>query len=190
MSRPVRVTGPTQDIVTLQDLREHLRLDGTEEDALLERMASAAASHIDGPRGTLGRCLVTQTWSYPFSSWADELCVPLPDVSAVTVKYRDENDAEQTVDAADFEIVPTDYGTSVFFRDFTAPTLVDDREFPISVEVTAGYGAPSDVPMDLQHAVKVLAAYWFDEARAGVSKHSLAPMAFDALVGAHRWVGP
>lgn len=58
----IRVTPPTAQVVTLQDMKEHLRVLHDDEDMLIQSLTDAAVSWMDGWDGVLGRCIMPQTW--------------------------------------------------------------------------------------------------------------------------------
>src|SRR5690606_10673336 len=62
MHRPVRVTPPAIQPVTLAEAKLHLRVDHDDEDALISNLIQAATGHLDGWTGILGHCLVEQVW--------------------------------------------------------------------------------------------------------------------------------
>lgn len=64
----VRITAPAAPVLSLDEVKEHLRIDGcgspvdTTEDALLTMLVEIATGELDGANGWLGRALVNQTW--------------------------------------------------------------------------------------------------------------------------------
>ena len=64
----VRITAPAVPVLSLDEVKEHLRIDGcgspvdTTEDALLTMLVAIATSELDGANGWLGRALINQTW--------------------------------------------------------------------------------------------------------------------------------
>lgn len=64
----VRITAPTTPVLSLDEVKEHLRIDGcgspvdTTEDALLTMLIAIATNELDGANGWLGRALINQTW--------------------------------------------------------------------------------------------------------------------------------
>lgn len=58
----IRVTPPATAIVSLPEVKAHLRVDHAHEDALIQAYLDAATSWIDGFDGVLGRCVLEQTW--------------------------------------------------------------------------------------------------------------------------------
>ncbi len=58
---PVVVVSPPAPLVGLDLLKQHLRVDGSDDDALITAYAAAAQGQIDGPAGWLGRAIGPQT---------------------------------------------------------------------------------------------------------------------------------
>lgn len=55
------VEPPTRRVVSLEDAKEHLKVDGDDEDFLIQGLIDAAMGYLDGPDGVLGRALAPQT---------------------------------------------------------------------------------------------------------------------------------
>lgn len=191
MHRPVLVTAPAEAPVTPAEAKAWLRVDHDDEDELITSLVAAAVAHLDGYSGILGRAMVNQTWRQDFGCWPGDrvLRLPFPDVSSVTVKYRDEDDVEQTVNATLYELLEDARGAYVRLKDsFTAPALADDRSEPVQVTLVAGYGADADaVPGALKQAIKQLVAYWYEN-REAVSPGAMTelPLGVSALVAPYR----
>lgn len=161
--KPVLVTPPAEQPVTLVEVKGEARVDFSDDDTLLESYLASAIAHLDGYSGILGRCMVTQVWRQDFRCWGQRLRLPFPDVESVVVKYFDDGGVEQTLDAADYELVEGHLGAEVIFKEaFIALPLDSDRRAPISVELTAGYGAPAEVPADIKVAIQALTRHWYD----------------------------
>lgn len=58
----IRVTPPSAPVVTLTDMKEHLRVLHDDEDLMIQSLTDAAVSWLDGWDGVLGRCVMPQTW--------------------------------------------------------------------------------------------------------------------------------
>ena len=171
---PTLVTAATGPVVPITEMREHLRVDGVEEDYSIAQYETAAVAYLDGFKGILGRAILPQTWSQEFDGWG-ELRLALPDVSSVTV--TDDDGAAAT----------------------TATICVDGRGWyvdaegtgpaPITVEYTCGMSAAHLAVAKM--AIKLLVGHWFEsrQAASAVSISSV-PMAFDSLVSSIRWNSP
>lgn len=182
-SRPVMITPPAEDVVTLAEFKDHAIADDfTDDDNKLAMLLKAAIGHLDGYTGVLGRCMVTQTWRVGFSRWHCFLPLPFPDVSSVVIKYFDTDALEVTLSSSLYELIDDAKGTSVRFKDaFADPALSDDMDLPVSVEVTAGYGDADDVPDPLKVAIMVNAKRMYDGPGG-------ADAMADMLVAPYRWL--
>ena len=83
---PVLITPPAGDLVSLPELKAHLRVDHAEEDGLIQTLGLAAMGYLDGWAGVLGRAIQPQTWRVT-AERAGEVILPLPDVSAAVADY-------------------------------------------------------------------------------------------------------
>ena len=163
---PKLVTGPSVKPIDLAMVKRHLNIVFPDHDTLLDQMIDAAISNMDAANGLLGRCLINQTWKTYHGRWRTRMGSPFTDVSAVTVKYYDDDEVLQTLDAANY-IVYSDY---IMFRStFTAPVLDDDRDDPIQIDWTCGFGDKAIyVPPDLSRAMLTLIAHWYETREAVV----------------------
>lgn len=156
------ITPPVLEPLTLVEAKDHLRVDGTTEDSVIEPLIEAVRQHIEGRDGWLGRVLLTQTWEWRldrFPSGADAaLRVPLPPLQSVTsIQYTDTAGAVQTWSATLYtvdtksepaRIVP------VFGEAYPSTQAVIDA---VTVTFVAGYGVnPQDVPATIRSALLLL----------------------------------
>jgi uncharacterized phiE125 gp8 family phage protein len=149
------LSGPAEEPVTLVEARAHLRLDATDEDAMLTAFITAARAVIEGETR---RAFVTQHWRLFLDAWPGrEVALPLAPVAAVTAVTM--NGADE-LDTAFYETALTgDEPRLVATGAWPAPSR---RVAGIAVDFTAGYGAAADVPGPLKQAVLLLAAHWFE----------------------------
>lgn len=162
------VTAPTGDVVALADLREFLRLDGNEEDYLIETLHDAAVAHLDGRSGILGRAILPQTWREEFTGWGD-LRLSMPDVTSATVTYEDGAGAWQPATGT---VRRDDLGWYVE-TDETAPT---ER-----IRVDYICAMPAGPLAVVRMIVKLLVAHWFENRGAAAGPTAEMPLAVEAL---------
>lgn len=169
------ITPPASPVVSLNELKRHLRVDFADDDQLIAQLEAAAVGHLDGWRGVLGRAILTQVWRQEFCAWGD-LQLALPDVSAVTVTYLDDANAEQAATVAVMR--PSDAG---FIVEADGPTA--SRIF---VNMTCAMTQPH--LQTAKTAIMMLVAHWYKnrEAVAGSGMESI-PLGADALIAGLRW---
>lgn len=192
MLRPVLITPPAEMPVSVAEAKANSRISFSDDDALVEALIGAATAHLDGYTGILCRCLVNQEWRQDFIDWGWRFRLPFPDVSSVAITYRDQDNAEQTVSADQYEAVEDARGALIVFRDaFQDPGLYDDMVAPISVTFTAGYGAAADVPDAIKAAIKLLVGHWYENREASIVGMTAAelPMAVESLITPYRRSG-
>lgn len=147
------ISPPIISPVSTDEAKQFLRVDVTDDDALISSLIDAAVAGLDGERGELGRCLLAQTWRLDrdlFPRGAIELPLP-PTIAVDVVSYVDTTGAIATMAPADFAV--TGAGSFGFAR--ITPTA---GRWPagssVSVTFRAGFGeAAEDVPADLRAAI-------------------------------------
>lgn len=143
-----RFAAPAVTPVTLDEARAHCKADSA-DDTVLQIYLDAAVSHLDGAEGTLGRCLVTQTWDYTLDAFPAVIDVPLPVLQSVTsVSYVDANGDPQTMDSADYRVS----GQTITPGDDGWPAT-DNVTGAVTVRFVAGYGVAAAVPAAIKGAI-------------------------------------
>ncbi len=183
------VTPPTDIPVSVADMKQHLRLLSSDEDAVVQGLIAAATGWLDGPNGVLGRCLVQQVWRQEFTGFCARLRLAMPDVSAVSIFY-DDGQAVQAVPASEYEIVTSAGAAWIRFHDtFAWPAVAQDVAFPVWANITCGFGAPADVPAQIKLAIKMLVAMWFENREAAQPRGlDELPLSVRALISPWRTV--
>jgi uncharacterized phiE125 gp8 family phage protein len=153
-------TPPAEEPVTLAEAKAYLKLDTTDEDALITRLITAARFRAEWHTS---RALVTQSWIYRLDAWPcgpvlDIPLQPLQSVSAVTVTARDGSTTTlsstlYTVDTA---------GGRLAFAPLVAPPADLAPINAIAIAFTAGYGDASAVPAPLKVAVLAFIAFLYE----------------------------
>lgn len=175
----------TAEPVTLGEIKEHLRVTHSDEDALITGMAVAAARAVEA-RG--GLALMPQAWRLTLDAPPDEtVLLPVAPVSAVdAVSVIDGDDVAQPVDANLYETAIGAPGRVRPAGPWPAPGVALDG---VRIDFTAGYADAASVPDPLKQAVKLLAAYFFEtrEAAGDIRIHTV-PQSVDALIAPYREV--
>lgn len=189
------VTAPQSLPVSVDDLRDHLRIGTrTREDTLLKRLLEAATSRAERE---LRRALITQSWKLTASAFpcASSWRLPKPPLRSITsVQYRNGSGTLVAMSSSDYVTVapagPNPVHGVVALADgktWPTPGVVH----PEAVEVTfeAGYGDKgTDVPDDIRHGILLLASHFY-ELREPVQLGTIAtpvPMTIDYLWSPYR----
>lgn len=179
MSDPVIVAPAIGLPVTVAEAKLHLRVDGDDDDALIESMIAAATGHLDGYDGVLGRAIMSQTWREDFDGFPTGFRLRMGPVSGlVSVVYTDDAGDPQTVTGAR---LLTSGGVT-----FVYPAL--GASWPsgsgVAIEYTAGYAV---VPAPLKAAILLHVGALYEN-REAVSDKSMAavPLAYESLVSPYR----
>jgi len=185
------LSGPAAEPVTLDEAKAFLRLDTTDEDALVTSLITAARLHIEG---ISGRALLTQSWRTVLDCWPPGGVLTLPvgpllSLTAVTAYDAGGNGTSLATDdvlvaanAAPPQLfVPPGFGSAVILRDRQG----------VEIDYAAGYGDdPADVPAPLRQAMLILVGYWFENRDSVIiaGAGSIIPDGFDLLVAPYRQV--
>lgn len=152
-------------------LRQHLRLESGETDAdtlLAELIATATADVETYTR----RRLMTQEVILKLDRFGrpgtDGTLLPIAPVQSVdAVGYYDESNSYQTLAASDYRLVDSRQPPELwpaFGKTWPVPAREPDV---VEIYMTVGYGAASDVPAQLRHAVRMMIAH-LDQHREAV----------------------
>ena len=184
-----RVTAPTVQAVTLAEAKAHLRVDDSDQDAVITALIEAATSHVDGPAG-IGVALLTQTWRLSLDQWpAEAIQIPLGPVQAVSsITYVDQSGVTQTWSPTDY-LVDIDASVARLVPAYAATWPVARRQLgAIKITFLAGYGtAASDVPADIRAAIKLLIGHLFaNREAASDSGLSELPLGVQSILNRYR----
>lgn len=159
---PRRTVAPVDPVVTLDDMKGHIREMHDFEDMQIQRAIDAAVSHLDGWRGVLGRGIMTQTWEVDCPC-AGTFRLPLPDAVSATA--------------------------SVGTVELTADALGSLVKVSQAATVSFVVRLPEELLPAVQHAVRMLAAHFMDN-RSSVTDDGAktVPMGFEYLTAPVRWV--
>lgn len=149
--------------------KKHLNLedDFVEDDALIQSMTNAAERFCSG---MISADISLTSVTHSFNKYIGGLLRirETPLVSLDEVKYTDEDGATTIVDAADYELIE-----SQFFFDLT----IDVAKYPSGGKVTLSYttGFEDELPADIEHAIKIMLGTLYDQERDGYSDYKMKP---------------
>lgn len=158
------ITAPPEEPISLREAQKHLRVNPGDDDDLIVSEITAAREYCEAFQG---RAYVTQAWELYLNDWPDldAIAIPLPPLQSVeSVSYKDVDGNVTTL------AVDTDYivdpkaqpGRVVLAYGKSWPTATLYPVNPITVQFTAGYGAPSAVPQKMRQAMLLLIGHLYE----------------------------
>ena len=141
------VIPPTEEPVTLAEIKDHLHISSTAEDSLLMLYAQMAREAVEGE---CWRALMPQTWDLylPGLPAGGVIEIPRPPLQSVTsIKYTDDEGAVHTFAASNYRVdTASEPGRVVLAPDASWPSDTLDSSNPVVVRFVAGYADASAVP--------------------------------------------
>lgn len=153
---------PTEEPISTDEAREHLRISHTSENSLIDAYINVARLFAEA---FTKRQFVTATWLLKLDRFPTrEIRVPLPPLSSVTsVAYTDENGDAQTWSSALYQTdLSSEPGRIKPIEGETFPSTQLDTYATVTVTFVAGYGDASAVPPNFKHAIKLGVAEYFE----------------------------
>lgn len=197
-------SAPAEEPVTTAELKLWLRQEETDDDTLIASLGAAARSLVEK---LCGRQLVTASWrlsldSFPWPGGWQYLEAPMvypdphtiripkaPLQSVASVQYYDLGGTLQTLASTVYDVdTATDPGRILLAMNQVWP-VARLRPGAVRVNFTAGYGAASAVPESLKTAIKVAAAWLYENRGEAFDPTSARlPLAVESLMFAE-WNG-
>lgn len=182
-----RVSAPTSQILTLDEVKDHLNIGDDFEDDYLTSLIDVATAYIEGPQG-IGIGLLTQSWRLSLDAFPRIISLPFSPVQSIdSVTYLDASGTVQTVDPASY-VVDLDSDPVRIVAKTGWPALPLTGIGSVKVVFTVGFGDhPSDIPADIRHAAKVLIAHLHLNREAASEKAFVAvPFSAAAVMDRYR----
>jgi uncharacterized phiE125 gp8 family phage protein len=180
------VTPSTEEVVSVLEVKKHLKIDYSDEDGLILDYIQAATEYGETYQR---RTFTTKTLACSFTGWP---CGRIelkrgPIQSISSVKYYDVDGVLQTVASSNYWL---DYlnQACVINPTFNLPAAQNYRPGSVVVQYVAGYGTdPKLVPASTRQAIRFLAAHWFAN-RTPIQPGTMGevPLTVTALLEAHR----
>lgn len=184
-------TAQPAQLVTLAEVKLHCRIDGNDEDTLLNSYIDAATSMIDGEAGLLGWFVATSKWLYKtYYSWHYDgfgnvlIYLPYTPVKQImSIQYYNVNNVLITENLADWDLVtgkdwayitPKNNLMRTEYRRLDAFQV----EFQVGAEV---------IPNEIKQAALLIIANWYESREDNAE----APIAAQRLINLKRkgWIG-
>lgn len=179
----VLVTPPIEEPVSLDEAQAHLRVEGSEDGLLVERLIKAARQRVET---VTWRALCTQTWDLVLDSFPSTIQLPKGTVSSIgSVTYYDSANVLRTL-ASDQYLTDCDSIPARIAPVSSWPATYE-RPGAVRVRFVCGYGRAEDVPEDLKQAILLLVGHFYENREPEIVAGSISrfELAVDALCAPH-----
>lgn len=150
---------PEVEPVSLSEMKAHLRVDSTVDDAYITSLITSARRHCEE---YAWRSFCTQTWTMTLDAFPSGVIeLPRGRVQSVVVQYYDEDGELQTLDAEEYVTSFSDARSRIAPISGGSWPETEDRIGAVLIEVTGGYGDASDVPEPIKSAIKLHAGHLY-----------------------------
>jgi uncharacterized phiE125 gp8 family phage protein len=142
------ITPPAAEPVTLAEAKEHLRVDFSQDDALISALIEASRIYCEQ---FTARVFITQTWELVIDKFpANEIMIPFPPLQLVTsIKYDNGAGVEQVLGAAQYEVDDASQPGWVVPVTTGWPASIWEGINSVRIRYVAGYAPGTDSPIDL-----------------------------------------
>jgi len=156
-------TAPAEEPITTAQVKTHLRVDVTEDDATIAAWIIAVRVHVER---WLNRRLVSQTWDMTrdgFPVGSREILLPYGPVQSITsISYINTGGTTSTMDSSDYtldtySVVPRLYPA---FGEIWPATR--DIQNAVTIRYVAGFGDAAAVPENIKIAMKMMIAAMYE----------------------------
>jgi uncharacterized phiE125 gp8 family phage protein len=183
-----QTAAPSGAPITLAEAKAHCAVDHSDHDTLISSLIAAAVQHLDGRRGYLGRCLLTQSWEYRVHAFPQcgVIELPLPPLQNVTsVKYIDDAGAEQTLAADQYVVDAATYNGQVRRAYDVVWPVARLEAYAVRITFVAGFGDAAAVPQPIKNAMLMMIGHLY------ANREAVAPGGMVEVPLAARWLlGP
>lgn len=165
--RTVVVTSATGEPVTLEEAKQHIRIEigETVEDDLISGLITVARQRVEN---ITGRKLMPQSWKSYYDDWPNKDYIELPypplrsmPSSAVVYKKSTGNSTTFSSTAWDPDTV-SEPGRCILNYADDWPTATLHNNNPISIQFNCGYSTGGKVPETFKLAIKLLVGHWYE----------------------------
>lgn len=173
------IAPPAGEPVTVAELKAHLKVDGTAEDALIAGFILAARQAIES---RFGVAVLSQGWRLTLDAAPrGDLILPLAPVASIDSVGVRRGATIETLGPSLYEVE-----TGAIGRLRLLGAAPQGRLGGLIVAFTAGWPGVSSVPGELTYAIRTLAAHYYENRENGPDPRGAAAIA--ALLAPYRQV--
>lgn len=179
----------TEEPITLAEAKTYLRVDITDDDALIDALITSAREYCES---VTGRALGTEKWELAledFPSDRDYIELPRPPLQSVdSLVYRNSKGETFSIDPAnviyDYDSEP---GRIVLAYNRYWPIYIPFPARAVSIAFTAGYSATNLMPVSIKQAMLLLIGQWYENREPmAIKRLTELNYSVDALLAPYR----
>lgn len=176
------VSPPSSEPVSLEEVKEHLRIDTNDHDGYLQTLISAARIIVEGHTN---RALVSQQFDLFLNCFRAEIVLPNPKLISVdSINYIDTNKDTILLDSSVYQVNTKRVPGRIIVEYGQQWPQTRQQDNAVIIRFTCGYGERGDVPRPIKQAIKLLIGHLFNnrEESSAFQSH-LIPFGVDSLLG-------
>jgi uncharacterized phiE125 gp8 family phage protein len=189
------ITAPTSEPVTLTEAKAHLRVDASDDDALITALIIAAR---EGAEQITGRALMSQTWELGLDGFSDRepayhrhayrISLPRPPLVSITsVKYLDTSGVLQTMAESDYLLDDHSEPARLMPAYGTCWPVTRCQANSVLIRYDAGYADADSVPQQIKSWMLLQIGAMYENRENVAALTNLVQMPFaDRLLDASR----
>lgn len=182
---PILMNGPAIEPVTLAEAKNWLRIDQTEDDALIQTLITSARLVVEANARVM---MIAQTWRLVMDSWPSSPAIAMqlkPLISFDAVRVKDSAGNPQIVPPQTYLEDKTPNKARICF--LSVPPTPGVKFAGIEIDLTLGFGpSASDVPGPLRQAIRLLLARWYENRGDTETDAQNLPAAVESIVAPWR----
>jgi len=157
-------TAPTKEPFCIEEVKTLLGVEHTFHD---DRIRSAMTTATEVMQGHAWRQFLQATYTLHLRSFlcgrGRKLYLPRPPLTSVTsVKYYDEDDADQTVDATNYYVHTFGSPGMIEFKDTYQLPTIESREDAVRIEFVCGVADASSLPSSVKEGLIFLIRFLYE----------------------------
>ncbi len=153
-----------QSPVTLDEMKDHLRITHTDDDQYINALCLAATSWAEKFQN---RTYVKRPRTMVLDKFPTVIRPKYPPLISVTsIVYIDTNGTSQTLAASEYRVdTVTEPGRITEAYEVTWPDIRDLTN-AVTITYVAGYGTEAKVPDEVKHAIKLMVGHLYEHREA------------------------
>jgi len=150
------VIGPSGDVLSTEDIKQHLGFLGDDAD-IVSQINDFQTMAVERIESETRRQLLTATYKVFFSCFRNPLRIRKPPVQSISsVKYLDNNEDTQTVATSVYESFLDREPGEIWLQDGESWPVSLPHQRAVTVEFVTGYGDWTDIPSTVRHLIRLI----------------------------------